>query len=714
MMLNEFFLVTAESPADKGKESVTFHAPDEALSALRVLKQRGELDFPVTVWCKGGSYALTKTLILTPEDSMPVTFKALPGEKPVFDGGIPLQNWSKKRLNGNTVFSAPVPEAAVQDGQLPQLFVNNHRAVPASFPKKLSDAFAPVCGLPGMDDSLFAGNNAFQPKEGDFNPSWYHLKGIRALLMQLWNDSHLPVDHWDSTRNMVHFRKFCRCTLRPETTRYLWLNVREALTEPGEFYYDDLKKTVSYLPYPGETLKNLQACVPVLPILLLLHGNPGKNAFVQWISFEGLTFRHGGCNIPRPGTIYDAGNSTLPELPNSLISDAWDNRKPYGGSHQASVHVPGAVFLSGAKNCVFRNCTIEQCGGSAITISNGCSEITLRGNHLHDLGAGGIIVSGSNAAGSSLSATHHIVISDNWIHDCGKINLSAVGILIGHAFGNLIEHNHIHDLYYSGISCGWTWGYGDNRCRENRIGFNLIHDIGKGVLCDMGGIYLLGCQPGTRVYNNRIYHVTCRFYGGWGIYTDEGAGYIVIEENICHDCSREGFHQHYGRENLVRHNIAAFNTECGLAISVGHSRNTGYNFPGQNYAKNYNFLENIIVTNNTAFFRCTLQESMQPDQFFCDMNCFYDCSGKHLKEKFAIGGSANVGKCPWSQSFADWQSLGHDRFSIIADPGFVNLEKRDFRLKKGSIMRKRGFPDPTVTISGAGLTPEQKARFQGS
>lgn len=713
-MYKEFFLEPPEKSDSAKKDVVTFHSLAEAFASLRVLKQRGELDFPVTVWCKGGSYPLSKTLVLTPEDSMPVAFKAMPGEKPVFDGGVRIQNWSKKKLNGKTVFTAKVPAEAIHDGQLQQLFINGQPAKPAAFPKSLRDAFAPLRVLPADDEGLFAGNNAFQPKDSDFDPSWHNPKGIRALLMQLWNDSRLPLDHWNRDSSMVHFSKYSRCTMYCETTRYLWLNVREALTEPGEFYYDNLENTVAYLPRSGENLENLQASVPVLPILLLLYGKPDNNQFVQWLTFDGLTFRHGGKGIFHPGRTFDTGDSPLPELPNNLISAGWVNSKSYGGCHQASVQVPGAIFLTGAKNCTFCNCTIENCNSSAMTISGGCSEITLRGNHLHTIGGGGIYISGSNAQGPEAFATHHIIIADNWIHDCGQVYLSAVGILIGHAFGNLVEHNHIHDLYYSGISCGWVWGYVDNRCRENRIGFNLIHDIGKGVLCDMGGIYLLGCQPGTRVYNNRIFNVKCRFYGGWGIYTDEGAGYVVIEENICYDCSKEGFHQHYGRENLVRHNISAFNAQSGLAVSVGHSRNTGYTFPGQNYNKNYNFLKNIIVTAGTPFFRCSLPESLQADQFFSDMNCFYDTTGKNLQEDFALCGTPSAGQDPWRKNFTEWQNLGHDRFSITGDPGFVSLAKRDFHLKKDSIMRKRGFPDPGITISGAGLTPEQKTRFQGS
>ena len=53
--------------------------------------------------------------------------------------------------------------------------------------------------------------------------------------------------------------------------------------------------------------------------------------------------------------------------------------------------------------------------------------------------------------------------------------------------------------YLSQASIGWIWGFRDTITCNNRIENNLIHDIGAGILSDMGGIYTLGIQPGTVV-----------------------------------------------------------------------------------------------------------------------------------------------------------------------------------------------------------------------
>ena len=74
----------------------------------------------------------------------------------------------------------------------------------------------------------------------------------------------------------------------------------------------------------------------------------------------------------------------------------------------------------------------------------------------------------------------------------------------------------------------------------------------------MGGIYLLGAQPGTIVEHNLIHDIYAREYGGWALYTDEGSAFIRLEHNVCFNCSDNCYHQHYGRMNVVSNNVFAF------------------------------------------------------------------------------------------------------------------------------------------------------------
>ena len=126
-----------------------------------------------------------------------------------------------------------------------------------------------------------------------------------------------------------------------------------------------------------------------------------------------------------------------------------------------------------------------------------------------------------------------------------------------HTAGNSIAHNRIHHGRYTGISLGWVWGYQRSVCRDNIVEFNHIHDIGQGLLSDMGGICTLGIAPGTVIRNNLIHDVDANQYGGWGIYHDEGSSHMLVENNIVYKTKFGPFNIHFAKEVVVRNNIFA-------------------------------------------------------------------------------------------------------------------------------------------------------------
>jgi hypothetical protein len=218
-------------------------------------------------------------------------------------------------------------------------------------------------------------------------------------------------------------------------------------------------------------------------------------------------------------------------------------------------------------------------------------------------------------------------------------------------------------LYYSGISAGWTWGYGPTPTRDNLIAYNHIHQTPQNVLTDMGGIYTLGVSPGTVLRGNHIHDLE-GIPWAVGIYLDEGSGNILVEDNLVYRVTTHTFNVNYGRENIARNNIfgpildpkAPF-FRCGRMedhLSMTVERNIIYWGVGD-------LVDKTWPTKN-----CIL-----------DNNLYWNAAGLPVKFK--------------EMSFAQWQASGQDVHSIIADPVFANPDQGDFHLKPGSPAEKIGF-----------------------
>jgi hypothetical protein len=225
-------------------------------------------------------------------------------------------------------------------------------------------------------------------------------------------------------------------------------------------------------------------------------------------------------------------------------------------------------------------------------------------------------------------------------------------------------HNEIFNLYYSGISCGWCWGYDESMTHHNYIAKNHIHHLGSGVLSDMGGIYLLGRQKGTKVCDNYIHHVTSAYYGGWGLYTDEGSSHMLLSGNLCHDCSDNCYHQHYGSQNVVCNNIFAYSGKELICVTR------------EELHTSISFLGNIIYTDGNDVYHLE-PKHLEDDRVIMKGNLIWNSKG-------AVQFCHNL-------DLSGMQNLGLEQGSVIADPCFADPENRDFTMTPDSPAWKMGF-----------------------
>jgi len=79
----------------------------------------------------------------------------------------------------------------------------------------------------------------------------------------------------------------------------------------------------------------------------------------------------------------------------------------------------------------------------------------------------------------------------------GRVTAAGVGVFVGDNPENHIVHNEIFDLYYSGISVGSIQDFGPSQATGNVVEHNHVHDVGQGVLSDLAGICRCPCASNT-------------------------------------------------------------------------------------------------------------------------------------------------------------------------------------------------------------------------
>ena len=391
------------------------------------------------------------------------------------------------------------------------------------------------------------------------------------------------------------------------------------------------------------------------------------------LRFEGLTFRHGDWYQPQAELL--AHN-------NLRVEDV-----PLGGAVQGAVNIPAVLEFRWARHCGVDRCTIEHIGFGAVEFGPGCRERSLTHSTLSDLGAGGVKIDGAELDGPPADRTGQITVADNTIIDLGRVFHQGTGVLLTNAFRCDIVHNEIARTCYTGISCGWSWGYRETISRDNHIENNYIHDIGQGILSDMGGIYLLGVQPGTVIVGNHIHSVSSADYGGWGIYPDEGSSHLLVAHNWVHDTQGSPFRIHFARELVVRDNVFARSQKEGL-IGIGRVE-------AHHAASVYN---NLLIGPAPSLFDGPYAGDVF-NGFRSDANLIWFPNGE-VPDSVNPSGQKDV---PPKIPFGKWRKRGNDRASVVADPRGKETAT-NFVLPKNSPAFCIGFRSDDWSICGPRLS----------
>ncbi len=641
--------------AEPGENDGPFATVGRAREAVRQLRKSQNESRRVRVVLRGGTYYLDAPLEFGPDNSgtekSPVIYAAATGEKVVLSGGRRLEGGHWGEVGGRKAWMIEVSEVKHDSWRFQQLFVNGTRAPRTRLPKQGEYRIESLPGYTG--DFLRSPTKQFIYAPGNVVPTWRNLHDVEVVGITKWLDNRLPIESVNGpTRTVTFDRPSLFTLLSGDKPGFYWVeNVFEALDTPGQWYLDRAGGVLYYLPRPGEEMSSAEIIAPRLSQVLRVAGRAG--APVHDVHFEGLTFAH----------------------------TEWQPPADYASSLQAGIEVPGALLFDYAERCAVTGCRIEHVGNYGVEIGVGCADIEIAHNQITDIGAGGVRIGhffswetdGSGrlterglqrkAAMPQGPHSERITVADNEIAHCGRFTPEAVGVFVGDNAHIQVIHNHIYDLFYSGISVGSVQDFGPCQATGNIVEYNHVHDIGQGLLSDLAAIYTCS-TPDSRIRFNRLHDVARRDYGGWGIYPDEGSHDLLIQKNLVYRCQDGALFAHHNRKITAENNIFAFSRSA----QVERGGIGGFELICRRNI--FQFQEGQAVGDYGG-------ANCGRDICEFDDNLYWNATGKPVL----------FGK----KTLVEWQAMGHDKNSLVADPKFVDPENGDFHLRHGSPAAQIGF-----------------------
>ncbi|MBM4035057.1 MAG: hypothetical protein FJ291_25215, partial [Planctomycetes bacterium] len=516
-----FYVAADGSDANPGTKERPFASLSRARDAIRELKKAGGLPAGgVEVLIRGGVYRATKTFELAEEDSgtdhSPIVYRAFPGEKPRFLGGVRISGFKKAHDN---VWQADLKAQGITDfGKLAvrgfgmagypcnpwvDLYVDGKPMQLARWPNtgfvKMGDVAVgrlntPDSGKPGVfryDDD----RPARWSKPSD---AW-----VFGCWAYLWEGRCLKVASFDTEKRLLTtVQPSCYGFQRGQP--YYYFNILEELDAPGEWYLDR-EAGVLYL-YPPSDISKAVIEFPLLEAPFV------KMTNVSHVVLRGLAFELG--------------------------------------------RAEGAVVLGGRHN-LLAGCTFARLGTNGVIIEAGTEHVVL-GCDIHTLGAGGLRVAGGDR--KSLSPARHVVENCH-VRDFSRVDRVYAPAVHLDGVGGRISHNLFHDSPHHGMR---VEGY------DHAIEFNEIHSV-VWESDDQAGIDMFGnpAYRGNAIRYNFWHHIGSGHHvaGQGGIRLDDMISSTLLYGNVFYRCSGGhfgGIQIHGGKDNIADNNLFI---ECKFAVS---------------------------------------------------------------------------------------------------------------------------------------------------
>jgi len=698
----DYYVSPAGDDTNPGTLDLPFATPERAWLAAQKIRMEGD---PIFIWLREGTYYLPQPLVLEAggggSDPAPVVFSAYQDEKPTLSGGFLIS--APWEIMKNGIHRCSLEQFPVPDQGFTQLFVDGKRQIRARFPDGNSTYPDPQGYLTAagadewphqklfFDPQTFSKKSWIRPETGVLHiftqTRWgnlqYRIRGIDPPNQTL----ELGAGGWHL--NAVVFGS--QATGIGKRSTFFVENILEELDVPGEWFYDASDKTLYYMPPAG--IDPGKALIEASQLKGLVEIRASRDQPARGIHFRGIRFTHTETTYFEPYDIPSLGD--------------W------------AIHRGGAVLIEGAEDCSLRECFFDAVGGNAVFINRYARHITVASNIFTETGESAVCLVGESHlirdktsrcpyCGSehswawgkpSSNIPFQCEIDNNLIRDIGVFGKQAAGVFLALSRENRIRNNHIFNTPRAAICIndGW-WG-------GHLIAHNDIHDTvretgdhgpfnswgrerfwclrqshGRPNSSHPAGDVKADARYQTVIRNNRFQDLS-----GWGIDLDDGSSNYRVENNLCIGISiklREGDFR------TVVNNIF-INGARPPSFHIGYEQNSD------------RFERNIVAVDPTLppfdrkgkdeepLFYDIIGPAAEGKWFGSLNNNLFHGGGKDFRS--AVHLIRVQPRKTKDYSFAEWQKMGFDRDSIVADARFVDPRSLDFRVKPGSPALRVGF-----------------------
>ena len=300
-----------------------------------------------------GEYFVERTIVLDSRDNG-LTIRAKEAGKAILIGGRKVVGWQK---DGENFYAAPLPEVKEGKWDFRALVINGRMCSRARWPKTGRLTHESRFDVPWMSST--GGGWKRKPtaeelttmkvKAADLGAG-FDPRNAEITVYHMWDESMVGVKSFDRATNTITFS--CE-TGHPAgafgVNDYVVWNLREGMSEPGQWYLDRTAGKVVYWPLAGEDMAAATVYAPVVESIVKVNGT--KN-----LTIEGL--RLTVTNTPLKAGGFGAGN------------------------------FDGAISVRGGAICTLLELEVFNAAGQGIKVGGGGT--TIDGCHIHDVGACGI------------------------------------------------------------------------------------------------------------------------------------------------------------------------------------------------------------------------------------------------------------------------------------------------------------------------------------